>query len=246
MLKSILDWLGYEVYRKKKNASINALLSNVIKRQNVDLVLDVGANNGQFVDQLRAAGYQGLVCSFEPVKATFEALASRAENDPNWQVYQLALGAHPGEITINVTQGPDFSSVLVPNAFGQEKFGKNLQLLRQEHVALETLSNFLVEKRVSRDTKIFLKMDTQGYDLEVFAGASDWFNNILYILTEISFQPIYQGMPLYHDVLKHMENHGFAVAGFYPISRNSDFSVIEMDCLLVKRQPFLKRRIVES
>src|SRR5690606_19911809 len=83
---------------------------------------------------------------------------------------------------------------------------------------------------------ILLKMDTQGYDLEVFKGATESLRYAKCILSELSVLPIYAGAPHYLDALAHYEESGFAITGLYPISRNSDLSVIEFDCIMINRR----------
>jgi hypothetical protein len=86
------------------------------------------------------------------------------------------------------------------------------------------------------DKHIFLKMDTQGYDLHVFKGASKYYSKISCLLTEISFQPIYQKMSDHHEAIAFYEKKGFSVSGLYPVSRQKDSSIIEMDCFMINTQ----------
>ncbi len=77
-------------------------------------------------------------------------------------------------------------------------------------------------------------MDTQGYDLQVFKGGHKFTSHVRSIISEISFQPIYDGMPNYREVLGVYEAQEFAVTGLYPVTRNKNLSIIEMDCVLIK------------
>ena len=83
-------------------------------------------------------------------------------------------------------------------------------------------------------------MDTQGYDLNVFKGANHYYSNISCLLTEISLQSIYMNMPDYHETISFYESKGFSVSGLYPVSRQRDGSVIEMDCFMINTK--LKQR----
>jgi hypothetical protein len=80
-----------------------------------------------------------------------------------------------------------------------------------------------------------LKMDTQGYDLKVYRGAASSLGRVQAVVSELSFQPIYEGMPDYRQMLAEFESAGFAVSGLFPVSRNPDLSLIEMDCVLVRQ-----------
>ena len=78
-------------------------------------------------------------------------------------------------------------------------------------------------------------MDTQGFDLEVFSGASKHLKHIKCLLSEVSFIPIYDGMPTYAKSLKLYRSNGFQVSGLYPVTRDKQSrAIIEMDCVMVR------------
>jgi len=234
--RKIAKLFGYELIKTRKHPSTNSHMINLINHYDIDLVIDVGANNGQFGRMLRAEGYQGDIHSFEPVSSTFNELKRSCESDDKWFIHQIALSDEVGQAEVNVTESSDLSSFLEPNEFGKSKYEK-IKVLRTETVELNTLENFLKENIPDvAKRKIFLKMDTQGYDLKVFKGAEGVFDNIYCVLSEISLISIYSGMPHYLDALKIYEDAGFIVTGLYPISRKKDLSVIEMDCMLVNAQ----------
>ena len=90
----------------------------VLRETEVNLVIDVGANVGQFAKALRRAGYQGRIASFEPVAEPVRKLRQAASGDPEWQVHQCALGDQEGQATINARPGT-MSSMLESSEFGE-------------------------------------------------------------------------------------------------------------------------------
>lgn len=92
LLYSLARSLGYELIRRKKNPSLRAHLRNVIHRHAIDVVIDVGANDGQFALLLRSEGFRGTIYSFEPVNSTYEQLRRIAQHDANWEVFNTAQG----------------------------------------------------------------------------------------------------------------------------------------------------------
>jgi len=84
---------------------------NVFAQQEIDLLLDVGANAGQFASEMRAF-YKGEMFSFEPVSTAFNQLKMAASGDPKWRCFQLALGSKAGTGTIHVAQETQFSFFL--------------------------------------------------------------------------------------------------------------------------------------
>lgn len=235
MIKKMFDLLGYELVKKKESPLLGAHLKKIIEGYKINLVIDVGANNGQFGRLLREIGYKGDILSFEPVSSTFEKLQKNSVNDKKWRQVKLALGNKKGTGVINVFDSTDFSSILNPNEFGKKTF-QQIRTSQAETIEIDTLDNILANDNDLKTRRIFLKMDTQGYDLNVFNGAKNSLNSIVAILSEISFLPIYEGMPDYHQVLKEFEINGFAVTGLFPVTRNNNLSLIEMDGTLINEQ----------
>lgn len=233
--KKLARLCGYEMIRLKKHPSLEAHLEKLIEAKAINLVLDVGANRGQFAQRLRQQGYRGEIHSFEPVSHSFAAIQRASGGDSNWHVHQLALGAENGEAVINVTEFSELTSFLQFNDFGRKEF-EQASIQNQETVQVVTLDKFLAAELPGfRSKNILLKMDTQGFDLQVFAGAQQSLDAIDVLVSELSLTPIYEGMPHYLEVLKIYENAGFAVTGLYPITRKADFALIEMDCVMIKR-----------
>src|SRR5262245_943650 len=118
----LLRWIRETGFSVRRVASDPDLVSMIRSRQ-VDLVVDVGANTGQFALKLRQLGYSGRILSFEPVKSVFERLAVNAANDHNWDVLNLAVGDEVKEGSIHVSKMTLFSSMLqlTPAAAAYEK-----------------------------------------------------------------------------------------------------------------------------
>ncbi|MDQ7049802.1 MAG: FkbM family methyltransferase [Enterobacterales bacterium] len=236
LLRLVAQSMGYELVSRNKDTSLNFHLLNLIQLNKIDVVLDIGANLGQFAQSLRGSGFKGEIHSFEPIKAVFEQLQHAAKDDALWHVHNHAMGSEIGLGKINVTQASDLSSILEPNQYGSKRFKKN-KISHTETIQISTVDNFLINDLVNgTNKKVFLKTDTQGYDLEVIKGAKQSIKQIRCLLSEISLIPIYAGMPHYIESLQVYESLGFIVTGFYPITREkSDLSVIEMDCVMINK-----------
>lgn len=213
--------------------SYRAQIRSIIEKFEINVVLDVGANEGQFAQQLRSF-YLGEILSFEPVAFVFEKLAKAASTDPNWHVYKLALGSQESTQTINVSDSTDFSSLLRTNDYCIHRFGDRAQGKREEVVSVRRLDELLEKIAPDIENKrIFLKMDTQGYDLEVFKGLGNKLKHVIAIQSEVSLISIYEGMPHWTESISIYEKAGFGVVGMFPVNRDSG-RIIEYDCLLVR------------
>ena len=212
------------------------LLMDVFARYRVNVVLDVGGNKGQYASSLRRAGYKGRIISFEPVLQTFEQLRRRAEGDPEWHVRQLALGREDGSIEMNVVPG-SLSSMLPPTDFGARRY-ERLQTPEVQQVPVRRLDGLLDELLADiPDARPYLKLDTQGFDLEAFAGLGKRVEEFVGMQSEVAFMEIYEGMPRFSEALAVYEEAGFEVAGFHPVSRERRTArVLEFDCVMVRAE----------
>src|SRR5215210_2863575 len=113
--KRIARRLGYEVRPYTPLRSLAAARERLFARLGIDLVLDVGANAGQYGAMLREQGFTGRLVSLEPVPEAFEQLRRRAAADGAWTALDLAASDADGELAINVTDDSRSSSVLARN-----------------------------------------------------------------------------------------------------------------------------------
>lgn len=236
--RSLANRFGYELINRKKwhHFDVNTHLAYLLEKFDINLVLDVGANVGQFGTGLRIIGYKGRIVSFEPVTSAFERLSALAYSDGNWQAFQVALGADVGVGRIHVTSASNLSSFFPPDANAREHFQDQAQVIGVQSVEVNRLDNLLsslAEGVVA--PRIFLKMDTQGYDIQVMKGAARCLDNILGLQSELSVIPLYEGMPDYLEALSHYKTCGYEVTGMYPIGRDrKNLVVMEFDCFLVR------------
>ncbi len=195
-------------------------------------MLDVGAHLGQFGQLLRRIGYEGEIVSFEPVLSVFAALAGTVKDDVRWQAHRLALGAEDGTAELNVPKATDFASFLQPNEFSLAEFEGHTAVERTEQVPVRRLDG--VVDAYAPGARLFLKLDTQGWELEVLAGAAETLERVAALQVELAFQPVYDGMPRAADVRRFLAERGFAVAGFFTVTRDSDLRLIEADCVMIR------------
>ena len=206
----------------------------------VNCVIDVGAHEGEYAKRLRDGGYDGRIVSFEPVPRAFEALAAEANDDQGWHVHQLALGRDDGTTTMNVVPGT-LSSIRPPTELGARRY-KRLRDPEHVEVSVRRLDAMLDELLDGLDRpRPYLKLDTQGFDLDVFAGAGERIRDFAGMQSELPLMQLYEGMPRLPEALPIYEAAGFDVAAMYPVSRQGKTGrVLEFDCVMV-RGALLKR-----
>jgi FkbM family methyltransferase len=214
--------------------SYRSQLQTILQTTQTNLVLDIGANEGQFCRELREI-YSGEVWSFEPVDSVFKVLSAASQNDELWRVHRLALGASFGTHVIRVARETSLSSFRNSTSFGVARFGQEMTQDREERVTVKRLDEVMGASGINADDRnMFLKMDTQGFDLDVFQGLGDWLKRVVAIQTELSLISIYEDAPHWTEAILVYEKAGFGVVGLYPVTKNTDGRVIEYDCLLIR------------
>lgn len=201
---------------------------------NVDCVFDVGANVGQYATMLRQrVGYKGAIVSFEPNPNAAQSLRISASNDPNWHVEEMALDNKEGTATFNVMQQDQFSSLLLPDHTDTALFADMNAVAEQVEVRTSTLAKEFERYRARLGfRRPFLKMDTQGHDLQVARGAGEALNEFVGLQSELGIKPLYKGAPSYYETLQFYESRGFALTALVPNNEGHFPDLFETDCIM--------------
>jgi FkbM family methyltransferase len=209
-------------------------LKRILKAFDIEVAIDVGANKGQTVRELRKLGFTGRIVSFEPTPELYRELKRTLAQDPKWTGHQLALGASPGRLTLHRYREESLNSFLTPTAFGAQRFRPMAESpIGEVTVPVERLDDVWSEMIPAGRT--LLKIDTQGFDLEVLRGASKHIAGVAAVLTEVPVNPIYKGMPTMNEVFQTMETLGFQLSGLFPVTRDRKLvRMIEANCMFIR------------
>jgi len=242
MIKKIIQdsmrSFGYELvpYPTPDWVRYRNILRDVLSTLSITCILDVGANVGQYASSLRAMGYADWIISFEPVSRNLQQLRTLAADDAKWRVFPWALGKEDGFAQINVMESSLFSSFLQPDPTSAQRFDSANRVVATERVEVKRLDGVLSEcLKDIESPRIFLKLDTQGFDLQVLEGAEAVLQRIFALQSEVAFRKIYIGMPDFMQSLAQLLSKGFEVVDFVPVTREHDrLRVIEMDCIMIR------------
>ena len=187
---------------------------HLLATNRVDLVLDVGANAGQYGRRLRDAGYRGRIVSFEPLVEAYGKLERETKRDPFWQTRNFGLGDFDGTTDINVSANSYSSSILqmLPRHLESAPASK---YVRRETISVHKLDT-VIDGITAGGEVIFLKIDTQGYEKRVLAGGANNLSRIVGAQLELSLVPLYAGDALLDEMLKQMEDLGFLLMSLEP------------------------------
>jgi FkbM family methyltransferase len=189
--------------------------SALMRDRKISLVLDIGANNGQYGKFLRDnIGFKGRIVSFEPLRDAFGLLKQTAASDPLWECHEFAFGDNIETTTINISANSHSSSLLQVSARTLE-IEPSVGYVGTQDVAVCRLDAVL-DQFARPDDRIFLKIDTQGYELKIINGALGVINRFALIQLETSFYEVYHGETLVGDVIKYLDYIGYRVVSIEP------------------------------
>jgi len=224
-VKEIAHRLGFEISRYRP------LAARVIARlDGVPVVVDVGANRGQYGTELRRHGYQGEIVSFEPLGAAFAELEAAAAGDARWTCHRVALGASSGEASINVASNLASSSLLEMGD-AHRAGAPAVSVTGAETVRVERLDDVLDD-----DRPCLLKLDVQGYEDQVLDGASETLGHTALIECELSLAELYVGQASFSSLVQRLDNSGFDLVDLESIYHDAtDGRVLAVDAVFTRR-----------
>ena len=159
--------LKLSFYDKSKPRYIRAIDS-----LGINVIFDIGANDGGFALQTLEHGFRGKIISFEPTSEVYENLKKNSQKFPNWQIHErAAVGEECGTIMINVAGNSAASSSILKMGKVHQDAAPEANFICSERVGLITLDS-VFKNYVSQSSKCLIKIDVQGYEEQVLKGAA--------------------------------------------------------------------------
>jgi FkbM family methyltransferase len=218
--------------RLTKNIDLFSVCRNsTIQKYEIDTIIDVGANRGQWAIPLVKKFPSVKFHSFEPLPSVFEDLNLISQDYKNWDVYNVGVGSKNEVTKINSASNSGLSSSFLESTnhsivhpgihFEKSKTGIEI-------VPLDDFINY--------GSRNFLKIDTGGYENTVLDGMSKTLSQISVIEIESSFTPMYEGEASHHRVISRLEDEGFVPISFGNVHHDSSGRVWQLDTLLISEE----------
>jgi FkbM family methyltransferase len=233
-IKTVARKFGFDIVQFHPERSDTAKLRAILKFLGTDLVLDVGANEGQYGTTLREIGFSGRMVSFEPLSSAHAVLTKLAEHDAAWHIHpRAAIGDGDGEIAINIA-GNNVSSSVLPMLAQHANFAPESRYIGQERVPLvrldEACSSYLLSAK-----SIYLKIDTQGFEAAVLRGATKLLRECRAVQLEMSLTPLYEGQELWDYFVRELTAQGFQLWSILPgIVEPSTGRTLQFDAIFLR------------
>lgn len=195
--------ITWPVFSRTSYAMVTGLASQGVRPRTV---LDAGANKGQFSVAARNLLQPERIHAFEPLPEVGDELARRCARYPEIVVHRMALGAAEGQAVLHVNAHSQSSSLLALQARHLAVFPDARE---QSDVVVKVgrLDETLAGEPLA--PPVLLKVDTQGYEADVLAGATGVLDRLDYVVLETSFTPLYEGERIFREVLSLMESLSF-------------------------------------
>jgi FkbM family methyltransferase len=207
----------------------------LLNNHQVDMVLDVGANVGQYASDLFKIGYKGKIVSFEPMSKEYEVLKKAAASNSNWIVApQAAIGDYNGEVEINISENSVSSSIL-PLTDYVKQTAPETRYVSSEKVKIQPLSDAALPF-IEKAERPFLKIDVQGYEEKVLLGAANIMPKLQGVHLEFSLKPLYENESSFEDMLRLVKSFGFEPCYFIPHHTTDSMGrLLQMDGVFYRR-----------
>jgi FkbM family methyltransferase len=209
----------------------SAMVSPFLNLYEVELVLDIGANAGQYATMLRkGAGYKGRIVSCEPTPQLVDRLRHASALDHQWIIEHCAVSRAPGLASFNIMNDSEMSSLAVPTFNETNVVADFAAVVGKVDVTCTTV-DALIEKygQGARAGSIYVKTDTQGWEENVVAGMRNFFDLISCVQMELSFKRLYENSWVYEQAISHMSSLGFELAVLLPNNAGLFPFLVEMD-----------------
>jgi FkbM family methyltransferase len=213
-VKGLVRRAGVDIVRYPGKDPAHAR-AKLLRHLAVDVVFDVGANCGQYGAELRGHGYAGALVSFEPLSEPFGVLRERAGRDGAWKVVRAAVGEAQGETVVNIA-GNSLSSSVLPMLPAHVDAAPASAYVGQETAPMVTLDE-VYDRYATDGARPFIKIDAQGYERQVLAGAPAALARAVGVQMELSLVPLYEGAMSFEEGLDTMRATGLELARLDPV-----------------------------
>lgn len=208
ILNSLLHPLGLNIERHFGSELALKRLVQISKENHIDLLLDIGANTGQFSIKMIESGFYNQIISFEPLSSAYPVLLKNARRFNNWKVFEkCAIGDFDGKIEINISLNNHSSSILQVTKAHTDA-APSAAFIDKECVTIRKLDT--IAQEFTSFKNILLKIDTQGFEKNILAGAVTLIENKVKIIQlEMSLLPLYEGLMPFEDMISYLQTLNF-------------------------------------
>jgi len=224
------------LYITNRNRNFRDVVRHQLRTSGATVAIDVGASHGQYGEWLRSSGFRGRVLSFEPERSSYQVLQATAAVDGAWQAFNFGLGAISSAAELRVA-GNLVSSSILPMTNLHEEVAEGSAVTSCQTIQIRSLDEVMADVRLDRDAVVHLKIDVQGYEGDVLAGARTMLLDprLGSVEIELSTAPLYESQSDWLEVLRLLRNARFEMATLSGgLFDNRTRRMLQFDALLTR------------
>ncbi|HEY9296523.1 MAG TPA: FkbM family methyltransferase [Phormidium sp.] len=231
--------LGLEIHRVLSSQEINMIKEEARRRKlkwlidkEIKTILDIGANTGQFAEEMDAILPGAMIYSFEPLEECYQELIEKFSDSNKFKAFNLALSNQPGTVKMRKNEYSPSSSLLPMTNLHKQCFPYTQNESIQE-VSVVRLDN--IADQLSLEKPFLVKIDVQGCEDKVIEGGRNTIGQASVVITEMSIDSLYEGQLLFNGIYQILMELGFQYKGSYDQLLNPhDGSVLQVDGIFMK------------
>jgi FkbM family methyltransferase len=204
---------------------------DILYSDGINLVIDGGANRGQWATQVKKQSLDLPIVSVEPINSPYRELSELAASHRNWVTINAALGDKTGSAVMNIANnGEQSSSLLTPSL--HLDFYPTVRFQETQVTQMITLDSI----ETTDDSQIYLKLDLQGNELAALKGAVNLLKKVIAIEIEMTTDQMYEGQAIFLEVVTYLGEHGFHLYSFADPFRDHTGQSMYFDAIF-KKEP---------
>lgn len=231
IIKKIFNLFGYTFTKHKKSEDMDEIISLRLSLKPADILIDVGANHGDF-SYMHMKKFEKIYM-IEPNEDLIKSLSNKF-NNKKYKIFKFGTSNKNKKTILYKTndKGKTLSSIKEQTKEMGINF-RNTKIVDKVQIQLKRLDSFLKTINIKNES-IFLKVDTQGNDLETLNGIGKYIKNIKYIKTELPSVKLYNTNYSHWNILEFLKKKNFKPVVFENISRKKNGELIEYDAFFEK------------
>lgn len=230
IVKRPLNLVGLDLVRYNPRYSIGEYA--YVASLGIKTVIDVGAHTGEFARMIRRLLPAAAIYSFEPLQAEFQSLQQQMDDGSKFVAFNYAVGDESETVEINRSSYAQSSSLLPMAQLHKQAFPVSANHT-SETVEVKRLDDVL--RDFDLQPEVAIKIDVQGYEDKVIAGAPETIAASKAIIIEVSFRELYEGQPLFEVIFDQLNSKGLKYMGnLYQLLSPLDGSPLQADALFVR------------
>jgi FkbM family methyltransferase len=235
MIQNLIRKFGYEINnienQEKRKADKWAWLQNL----DIETVLDIGANSGQFAEFIIKIFPKTSLYAFEPLESEYSRMNLNLGKNPRFKAFNIGLGDINGSMDFFISSSSPSSSLLPMEAIHKKLYPKTAEQTKCV-VKISRLDDFVNEFNLPIKPNLLIKMDVQGAENKVIEGGKGTFRQAQVVISEVNYFSLYKGQPLFKDIIDLLTELDFVYCGiFEQFNNEKDNLPLFADAFFIKQ-----------